>query len=201
SGRWYSSRDGSATRWALRSPRARPSGPRMWRLAPPRGCRSRACAPRRAETSRPRSCSATASTSSRAPTTRASPRICASSTRASCATAAGTPTRTRSTPSARPCSSSRLSWPARRNSERAAGLERLQPHFAEEVGVGVGRQDHDVLLRMQELEHLGALGGVALPAVVGERVELVERHLVDHDLEGRCRGGHVLLEARELRGA
>ena len=58
----------------------------------------------------------------------------------------------------------------------------------DQVGVSVGGEEDDVLHAREVVEELRPLGGIALPAVVGQLVELLDRNLVDDDLPGRVRG-------------
>jgi len=76
--------------------------------------------------------------------------------------------------------------------------ETLQSYVADEVRVRVSRQHADVLDAPQRLDDALPLGCVALPAVVGQREELHERHLVDDHLERRRRSPHVAQETGEL---
>ena len=66
----------------------------------------------------------------------------------------------------------------------------------------VGREEDGVRdVAYEEVNQIESLGRVALPAVVGERIELLDRDLVDDHLPDGRGGEEVSLQLGQLRGA
>src|SRR2546423_1644664 len=85
---------------------------------------------------------------------------------------------------------------------RLARVPRPRAQRAGEVGVHVRAQEDRVPdVAVEEGQELGALRGVALPAVVRSQVEPLDRDLVDDHLPGGGRAPDRALEAGELSAA